>query len=292
MAVEKKWLAVPATPFTADGTQFGVVTIADTNGFKVKGDAYIAASGLPLLQVQIQRVISSTTLIVGHPGTTPQPNHFINISAYTVVSGAVIGFPEQDKNKIKADDIDQAVYEADPTVAIRVIPVDPYGALVGPDNPLPVAFDGTITVGEVEIKGSPSGDLLNVNADGSINVNIVESPVTGQTVRSFYNQVVNIVEGVETTLVSYTVPPGYTAVLERASVSGENIARYDVLYNSALFDTRRTMFGGDLTSDFDYTTGTSNGLVLNAGDNIIIQVLHNRPYVGTFNARLQVLEIA
>jgi hypothetical protein len=172
MAVEKNWLAVPATALTADGTQFGVVTIADTNGYKVKGYAYISAAGQPTQQLQIQRVLSSTQLILGNLGTSPQPNNYVNLSAYTVVSGATIGFPEQPKNKIKPDDIEQATYEADPTVAVRVIPVDPWGDLVGSDNPLPVTFDGTISIGQVEIKGSPSGDLLNVNADGSIDVNL------------------------------------------------------------------------------------------------------------------------
>jgi hypothetical protein len=172
LATEKAWLAVPASDFTADGTQFGVVTIADTTGYKVKGYAFIAATGQNVQQLQIQRVISSTQLILGRLGTSPQPNQYVDLRAYTVASNATIGFPEQPKNKIKPDDIEQATYEADPTVAVRVIPVDPYGGLVGPDNPLAVTFDGTISIGQVEIKGSPSGDLLNVNADGSLNVNL------------------------------------------------------------------------------------------------------------------------
>ena len=149
MAVEKKWLAVTATPFTADGTQFGVVTIADTNGYKVKGYVFISANTLPTIQLQVQRVTSPTTMIVGPPGTTPQVNHYTNISAYTVALNAMVGFPEQDKNKIKADDIDQAVYEGDPTVAIRTIPVDPYGNLYGPDYPMPVSATITPTPGTI-----------------------------------------------------------------------------------------------------------------------------------------------
>jgi hypothetical protein len=156
MAVEKKWLAVPATPFTANGTEFGVVTIANTAGYKVKGYAFISANPpLSTIQVQIQRVTSPTTMIVGHIGTTPQPNHFINISAYTVASGAMIGFPEQDKNKIKADDIDQATYEADPAVAKRVIPVDQYGNIYSTQNPIPVTPGGVTpapnSFGDVQI---------------------------------------------------------------------------------------------------------------------------------------------
>lgn len=132
---------------------------------------------------------------------------------------------------------------------------------------------------------------MTVNSDGSINVNIVETPVSGQTVKSIFGQQAMVAASATVTLVSYTVPLGYTAVLERANASGGNVALYTVLINSTTFDIRRTMFGGDLTTDFDYTTGTSNGYVLNGGDNIIIQVTNTRPMAAPFNARLQVLEI-
>ncbi len=330
MAIEKSWAAVPPQLFTANGTTAGVVTIANTAGFKVKQVVTIA-NGVPStqeIQVQVRRVLSPGQLIVGPIPQSLQPpykqegasllSRRVDISAYTVAAGAYIYAGELPKVILPIPDIAQAVYEQEPTCAIRTTGVDQYGNFYTDTNPFPVAFDGTISIGDVsiveggntmtvnndgsinvdatienpiEIKGT-TGNILTVNADGSINVNVVETPVSGQTVKSIYNQVVNIASGVETTLVTYTVPVGYTAVLERASVSGENIARYDILYNSALFDTRRTMFGGDLTSDFDYTTGTSNGFVLQAGDTLIVQVLHNRPYVGTFNARLQVLEIA
>lgn len=291
MAFERTIAAVPPRAFTADGTQFGVVTVADTIGFKVKAEVVLNATGLPPLSLQVKRVLSNTQLIVG-PNGKISPNDFKDISAYTVALGASIQAQEQ--NKVNIPDVDhyKAIYEMDPTVADRVIPVDPYGNLYGPDNPIPVIFDGTIEASVVEIKGSPSGDLLNVNADGSINVNIIETPVSGQTVRSIYNQVLTVAAGSTTTLVTYTVPIGYTAVLERANASGDNIGRYDVLYNSAPFDTRRTMFGSDLTTDFDYTTGTSNGLILNSGDVVLIQVTNPRPTAAAYNARIQVLEIA
>lgn len=144
MALEKKWLAVTTIPFTADGTSLGVVTVADTAGFKVKGICFLAANTQPVLQLQVQRVISPTQLIVGKVGTTPEPTNYIDVSAYTVLLSASIGFPEQSKNKIKPDDIEQAVYEADPVVAIREILVDEYGRFYTPDNPLPTAPVGGV----------------------------------------------------------------------------------------------------------------------------------------------------
>ena len=143
MALEKKWLTVTTAPFTANGTAQGIVTMADTAGYKVKGKAFIAATGQQVIELQVQRVISSTQLILGPIGSTPEPQNFQNISAYTVAANAVIGFVEQSKNKIKPDDIEQAVYEADPTVALRNVLVDQYGRFYNNDNPLPTVPVGS-----------------------------------------------------------------------------------------------------------------------------------------------------
>lgn len=145
MAFEKSWNTVPPTPLTADGTSLGVITISDTNGFKVKGLAQLSNTAGLKLVVQINQVLSPTVMIVGKPGSSPSATAgglasgaVVDVSAFTVASGATIGFGMQPKNKIKPDDIEQATYECDPTVGVRVIPVDPYGSLIGPTNPLSV----------------------------------------------------------------------------------------------------------------------------------------------------------
>jgi hypothetical protein len=173
MAVENKWNLVPPQLFTANGTQFGQVTLANTAGFFTKQSAYLTATGLPTLPVQIKRVISPTILIVGtinnaQIGSWPP----LDISAYTVANGAAIGAQIQPKNNAAMDDIMKAVYESDPTVALRVVFTDQYGNLYSDQNPLPATFTGTITIGTVEITG-PSGHLLDPNADGSLNVDIL-----------------------------------------------------------------------------------------------------------------------
>jgi hypothetical protein len=286
---ERQWDAVPPTLFTQDGSTNGYIVVASSRGFRVKSQVVISATGQPNLTLQLKRVLSDTQMVVG-PLNGAIGNSNVDLSAYTLAAGAFIYQDQQARVTIQPTDIVQAVYEQEPVVAIRTTSVDDFGNVYDVNNPLPVAFDGTISIGNVSI--IDDGNTMTVNPNGSINVNVVESPVVGQTVKSLYNQVFNIGSGVETTLVTYTVPAGYTAILEKVSASGENIARFDVLYNNALFDTRRTYYGSPLTTDFDYTTGTANGFILNSGDNIIIQVLHNRPYVGTFNARLQVLEMA
>jgi len=296
MAFEKSWSTVAPTPLTTDGTSLGVITVADTVGFKVKGQAQLSnSSGLHMV-VQINQVLSSTTMIVGRPGSSPSgtaggiaSGAVVDVSAFTVALNSVIGFGMQPKNKIKADDIDQAVYEADPTVALRVTNVDPYGNIYGPANPMPVAVEGTISIGSVSIVDD--GNTLKVNADGSINVIVESVPSPNSTVISTYNEVVSLAAGGTAIIVSYTVPVASQAVLQRIPFSGENVARYDLLINSIKQDTARTMFGGDLTGEFNFTTGNDSGLLLNAGTLIQVQVYNPRPYPADFESRIQVLVI-
>lgn len=299
MAFEKAWSTVPPIPLTADGTSLGVVTVADTLGFKVKGIAQLANNtGLRMI-VQVNQVLSSTVMIVGKPGSSPSATAggiatgaVVDVSAFTVATASIIGFGSQPKNKIKPDDIEQAVYEADPTVAIRVIDVDPYGNLIGPDNPLPVTFDGTISIGKVEIVGPPpSNNPLIVNADGSINVIVESAPSTTSTVVNTYNQLNNLASGSTSVIATYTVPADTQSVFQKASFSGENIARYDLLINGSSQDTSRTFYGADFTGEFNWTTGNDSGFILTAGQTVAVQVYNFRPSMATFEARIQVLEI-
>lgn len=169
-AIEKQWPYVPPQAFTANGTAQGVVTVANSTGFKVKQQVVISATGLPDLVVKIMRFISPTSFYVGP--TNPTAGQGLtgrtDISLYTVALGAFVYAQEQPKVTIKPDDIWQAVYRQEPGTTIGVELDDEWGNPFNVDNPLPVSFDGTISIGEVEIRGSPSGVLLDVNSDGSI----------------------------------------------------------------------------------------------------------------------------
>jgi hypothetical protein len=290
MALEKKWNLVPPQPFVADGGEFGLITLASAHGFKTKQSAYLTATGLPNLAVQVKRVPTPTTLIVGTINNAQIASWPpLNISAYTVALNAAIGAQIQDKSRIGIDDIDTAVYEADPTVAIRGVAVDQYGNFYDDDNPLPVAIEGSISISTVEVKGT-NGNYIEPNPDGSINV-VVESGVSTNPVINTYNQVA-VASGATVQIVTYTVPGGKTAILQRSAVSGENIGRYDIFINGVIQDTVRTMFGGDLTQMFDFTDGIGFGLPLVAGDIVTVQVNNPRPYSANYNARIQVLLVS
>jgi len=268
---ERNWLAVAPVAFTANGTTLGVVTVSDTIGFFTKQVVFITTNTSLSIRLQIKRVLSPTQIIVGPVDNKISISNYTDISAYTTALLSAIGAQEQPDNDVPEADHYSAIYASDPIVADRVIPVDPYGQYYTDNNPLPVAFEGTVSIGSVEIKGSPSGDLLNVN---------------------IYNEITNVASGVKTTIVSYTVPFGKTGILERITTSGDNVGRYDVYLNGSSVDTQRTYFGGNFNALFEFITGTGDGFVLSAGDIITVTILHTRPFVGMFESRIQVLEIA
>jgi hypothetical protein len=289
MALEKNLNAVPPVLLTADGTAHGVCTIVSTCNFFVKQQVTLQGPLLPPLTLEVKRVVNYTTLWLGIKG--PQMTHNVDLSAYTVAAGAFIFAEEQSKAALPQETRDFASYVQEPVNAWRSQAVDCNGNPYGAGNPYPVTFDGTISISQVEVIGA-NGNIVEPNVDGSINVNIVSTPVAGNTVKNVYNEANSVVSGATTLLVQYTVPLSATSsVLERISVSGENIAKYTVFWNTTQIDTRRTFYGSSLSEYFEFTTGSSEGFTLAPGDTIKVYLLHNRPYVGDFEGRIQVLEI-
>jgi hypothetical protein len=290
MAFERQWPSVAPQLLTADGGTLGQVQIADTRGFKVGMKAVIAAVGSPNLTVQIKRVLSETLILVGPVGSPYSRAEWTNISAYTIAASAYIFAESQEKTKVPANDREEATYDQEPTVAWRSVLVDQLGRYYESANPMPVVFEGSISIGAVEVKGT-NGNFLEPNNDGSLNVNVVTTPASNIATKSVFNEISAVASGSQTQIVFYTVPLSKTAVLQRIVVSGENIARFDVYLNAQPFDAQRTYFGGSLNASFDFTTGNSNGIGLASGDTISVKVIHNRPSTASFNGRIQVLEI-
>lgn len=185
--------------------------------------------------------------------------------------------------------IEQAEHEkvAD---ARRVVLTDAAGNFHNADNPFPVEFTGTISIGSVEITGN--GNTMAVNTDGSINVNLVTggTPVP-EILRSTYNRAASVPAATSTVIVSYTVPIGKTGILSKIEYSGNNVATYEVFRNSVRIDTQRTYFSY-LNGIFDFVSEhLASPFLLAASDLIEIKVTHQRPSVGDFDARIQTIEI-
>lgn len=297
MAIEQKWPAVPPQLFTANGGAQGQITTANVRGVKVKQFLVIKATGQPDLRIQVKRVTKKTGIIIVGPPADQQTQGkaglktTTDLTAYTVAAGALFYAEEQDKVKVKPDDQDIATYEQEPTVARRVVQVDQFGDFYSEDNPLPIAFDGTVSVGNVTIQDD-DGDELQVNPDGSINVNIVNG-TSSNVIKNTYNEASAVPSGVETLIVQYVVSLILSsALLQRVSVSGSNVGRYQVFVNSVVVDTRRTYYGGQFNEYFEFSMGSGDGYSLAPGDIVAVKVLHDRAYVGDFQGRIQALEIA
>ena len=188
---ERRYRAVSSQTFTVDGTVHGVVTIANTINFKVKQKVILTASGQSNIELQIQQVLSDTQFVVGPIGSKIQDVH--DISAYTTAASAAVFLNEQQRPVIPEQEITRIIYEEEPTLAHRNVLVDWLGNYYTIDNPLPVQLsDGSIEIGTVNaelevqlshiddypdvgdvhdsVRVGDGTDLLEINADGSINV--------------------------------------------------------------------------------------------------------------------------
>lgn len=147
MAIEKKWLAIPPRLMTQDGTTLGIITTASTKDLRVKMAVVLQAPNIPPTRLQVKRVISPTQFLVGpFPEGQTQGKAGLkttsDVSVYTVFAGSFWYTQEQDKSIPKSDDIDQAVYEQEPVVALRTFPVDEFGRSYDSENPFPTIPGG------------------------------------------------------------------------------------------------------------------------------------------------------
>lgn len=123
MAIERKYLFVSAD-FLLDGTSKGEVFVSSTVGFFVKQRVILSSTTQPNLNLEVKRVDESTI----HLGPADQPiTERSNLTAYKASELAKITAFEQQKNTIKPEDFEQWLYEREPVVAKRVIPVDQWG---------------------------------------------------------------------------------------------------------------------------------------------------------------------
>lgn len=302
---EKRFKAVPPQFFTSDGDIYGKITVAaDACGlFKVKQQVVITANTLPNLNLEIKRIDGPNIIYLGpHPGNI---NDRTDMSAYTVALSSAIYAIEQPRTSVPEEQVERLTYEEEPTVARRVVIVDQCGDKVNTDNPLPVTIDGTVNIADIRITACDDdpkpGDKhssvrvsncendLEINPDGSINVKVESS---SESIENIYNEISLIASGSTTTIVSYTVLAGFTTFLQKADVSGSNIAQYDLLVNGVRVDRKRTWFnGGGLNVTFAFSDDPVGGLQLNVGDVVTVTVYNFRPFLGDFNARIQVVKV-
>lgn len=149
--------------------------------------------------------------------------------------------------------------------------------------------DGVSLITSTPVGGKQGLDVNLINTS----ILVTTSPVQGDPTVSpkyYYNEVTSVPNGVLTTILNYTVPSGKETYMDKAYFSGTNIAEYTIKLNGVVVDKRRTFFGAPLNDFFNF--GSSFGLPakVTAGQTIQVQVIHNRPSVGDFNVRIDVIE--
>ena len=294
MAYERNWYKVQQL-FTVDGNIDGGIQVIDCAGFFVGAYVQLSSSSIPITTsspiYSIKRISTETGIFTIYVGPADKNiNSRSDVSAYTVADSASILQPEQSIPQVKEQYVPSLTYDHDPIRAIRDVLVDDHGNYYNDQNPIPVAFSAALP-STVEIaSGDGSGDKLKVNGDGSINV-IVETG-SGQITKnvSKFNAISSVASGVSTTIVTYIVPALKTAILERVDVSGTNYATFFIKVNAVEQARRRTWYG-NFNEVVNFTSPTSEGYALVASDVVTIVVLHTRPFLGDFEARIQVTQL-
>lgn len=313
MAFEKRIAELSPRLLIVDGTNQGQLQIDDAFSLKVKQILVLKSNTQANLTLQVKRVLNPTTFLVGL--SQKNIDDRTDVSAYLVADGATISSPDpyQLRPGIAPEDFSRAVYDEEPTIAIRTVMVDRGGRYIGSDPELPLYVqltDGSVNIGTVHAQlemflshkdnDPDAGDVnssvrigdgvdeLQVNPDGSINVNVTSG--SAATSLSTYNEISAVPMMTATPLATYTAPGGKVTSLHRICVSGDNIAKYKVRLNGDVIDTLRTYFGSSLNGIFEFAN-PAGGIPLVPGDVVSVEVEHNRPFVADFNGRIQVSEV-
>ena len=126
------------------------------------------------------------------------------------------------------------------------------------------------------VKVTDGVDQLAINSDGSINVAVTSGGLTGLT----YSEANSVASGVPTTVCTFTAMSAIK--LKSVQAAGTNIATYYVKLNGFTIAKSYTNFGGPMDVNFDFKGGEE--LVIS--DVVTLEVLHNRPSTGDFNATI------
>lgn len=118
-----------------------------------------------------------------------------------------------------------------------------------------------------------------------IPVNIV-SGATGGEIYEQFSEISSVATSAITPILTYTIPAGKQFYFMYAESGGTNIADYRLTIDSVRFARKRTYLNGDMWVPFDFRVGDSSGKLLSAGQVLVLEVVHDRPDPGDFEARI------
>ena len=155
MAIEKKLREVSPQLLTQDGTSEGIIKVANPELFKVKQVVYLKSNTQITQKLEIKRINTDSTIELGLAGNITFRS---DVSNFLVSDSATIEAREQPRPAIPQDQLIRAVYEEEPSVAIRALLVDELGSIFNSNNPIPV----TIPPGSLEFDSVNTPIVTNV----------------------------------------------------------------------------------------------------------------------------------
>lgn len=166
--------------------------------------------------------------------------------------------------------------------------------LINSDGSINVVVEAiTISAANDSIRIGDGTNLTTTTTVGSkvgLDVNIIAS--SSNNTLYLFNEINAVGAGVLTTIIAHTVPITTMSMrLQRINCSGDNISKYSVYLNSQLIDVNRTYFGSQLDTQFEYTDDNNVGRALVVGDVIEVKVIHSRPSISSYNAKIQILGV-
>lgn len=150
---------------------------------------------------------------------------------------------------------------------------------INPDGSIDVNANIELDQATDSIAIGDGTNLIDINPDGSINVVVAESALTEKNV---FDEVTGIVSGITTEIISYTAITDTKLI--SCNFSGTNIAMYSLYIDGNLCAKKYTCWCS-LNEQFNF----ENGLPINSGDIVSLEVVHNRPDPGNFNANLLIM---
>lgn len=118
------------------------------------------------------------------------------------------------------------------------------------------------------------------------------TPPSNQVAINVFNSVSALSSGTETTVATYTVPAAATSYLQLVQCTGTNVSIFRVKLNSQVIAIDRLWWTRSVSSQIKFIETDSLGLKLDEGDVVDVTVIHSRPYVGDFEARIVLIEVA
>ena len=131
--LEKSWPVV-SQALTVNGDVTGILTVASTSGFYSNQLVELKGTALTTLYLKVLEVLSATTLRVGAVTAGLTNAGGVSCAAFTTAATSTLYAPSQTKVLPGNDEIVSSTYEAQPTVAMRVLTVDRQGNYIDPSG--------------------------------------------------------------------------------------------------------------------------------------------------------------